>query len=34
MHPALDDTDAFNVRRAQLRLQALGVRVFWCTESP
>jgi hypothetical protein len=32
MHPAFDDTDAINVIRARARLQALGVRVSWCTE--
>lgn len=34
MCPAFDDRDAANVGRAQLRLQALGVQVSWCTEKP
>ena len=34
VHMAFGDTDAISVVRAQLRLQALGVRVSWCTERP
>lgn len=34
LHSASDDADATNVVRARARLQALGVRVSWCTERP